>query len=107
MEIRQLNPLPLGRNMLYTPPDTCDSDTSAVDNESKELKGRCLPAPYGPPLHEDTMKVHQPRSSTLDMGQQQYYFTEFPKKIGNLPECKETPMSYSLIKDYGAEEDRI
>ena len=92
LEPKQLDPLPYGRKYVFTPPDTYDSDTSAVKNESQELEGPSM-------LNFDTNRQVQ-------MGQRQYHFTEFPKKIGPLPERKERPMSYSLMGDYKTEEER-
>ena len=88
----QLEPLPYGRKYAYTPPDAYDSDTSALDNESQELEGPSL--------------RYYATDGQFYMGRRVYHFSEFPKKIGPLPEPEYRPMSYSLIGDYVTEEER-
>ena len=87
-----MEPLPYGRKYAHTPPDAYESDTSALDNESQELEGPSL--------------RYYATDGQFYMGRRVYDFSDFPKKIGPLPEPEYRPMSYSLIGDYVTEEER-
>ena len=65
---------------------------SALDNESQELEGPSV--------------RNYDSDSQVYMGRQVYHFSDFPMKIGPLPEPEYRPMSYSLIGDYVTEEER-